>query len=623
MFPLLFLAAAAPPASVGPEIVVTASREPVAVEDTAVSASLFDREAIEALALPMTSDLLRLSPGLSVATTGPRGSQTQVRIRGAEANHTLLFLDGIRFNDPAAGNEARFELLTSDLLSRVEIVRGPQSALWGSEALGGVVAVETSDPGQRNALSALGEYGGLDSSRASGQFAVQTGPVGLSGSAGFIRSYGIDSFGSGGERDGFENKAGSLKAVFRPSPGGELGLVGHYVEGSSEFDGFDPVSFRRVDTLDETENRIAAVRSWGKIENNGWSLMIDGSYLSSANRNRLGEEPLNRTFGERFTLGAQLSKEWALAGGRHRFTAAAEHEGEEFRARDQSFFGGTDQDRARDLTALVGEWRADWSDRFATDLAVRHDRFSAFDDATTFRAAVLFRPVERITLHGAYGEGIAQPTFYDLFGFFPGSFLGNPELRPESSKGFEAGLRWRSQRASLGVTGFSNRLRDEIIGTFDPATFISSAANASGRSRRRGVELEGAYRFEPMRLSFNYTYLDANERSAEGDLAVREVRRPRHSANLFADGQVGPIQFGAALSYVGERKDTDFDVFPAQLVTLDDYLLASLKLGYRITERIEAYARVENAFDAGYQDVIGYNTPGRTVYAGLRLRLGR
>ncbi len=622
MFPLLFLGAA-PPASVGPEIVVTASREPIAVEDTSVSASLFDREAIEALALPMTSDLLRLSPGLSVASTGPRGTQTQVRIRGAEANHTLLFVDGIRFNDPAAGNEARFELLTSDLLSRVEIVRGPQSALWGSEALGGVIAVDTADPGQGNALSALGEYGSLDSSRASGQFAAEAGPVGFAGSAGFIRSDGIDSFGAAGERDGFENKASSLKAVFRPSPGGELGLVGHYVEGRSEFDGLDPVTFRRADTLDETDNRIAAIRGWGRVEQSGWSLMIDGSFLSSANRNRLGEEPLNRTFGERSTLGAQLSKEVTVAGSRHRFTAAAEHEGEEFRARDQAFFGGTDQDRARDLTAVIGEWRADWSDRFATDVAVRHDSFSAFRDATTLRAAALFRPVRNVTAHAAYGEGIAQPTFFDLFGFFPGSFVGNPALKPESSRGYEAGLRWAGERASLGVTGFNNRLRDEIVETFDPATFISSTANATGRSRRRGVELEASYRFEPVRLSFNYTLLDAKERRAEGDLAVREVRRPRHSANLFADGEVGPLRFGAALSYVGKRSDTDFDVFPARVVTLDDYLLGSLKLGYSITERIEAYARVENAFDADYQDVIGYNTPGRTVYAGLRLRLGR
>jgi vitamin B12 transporter len=622
MLSLLLLAAAPIDSEADQQIIVTASREPVEIEDRAVSAGLFDRQAIEALSLPLASDLLRLSPGLSVASTGPRGTQTQVRIRGAEANHTLLFVDGIRFNDPAAGNEARFELLTGDLLSRVELVRGPQSALWGSEALGGVIAVDTAAP-EWSGVAALGEYGSFDTARGSALFGTRTGALSLSGTAGYIRSDGIDSFGAGGERDGFDNEAGSLKAVFRPAPGGELGLVGHYVEGRSEFDGFDPVTFRRADTLDLTRNRIAAIRGWGRVEDNGWSLMLDGSYLASANRNRLGDDPLNRTFGERFTLGAQLGKELALGGTPHRLTAAAEHEAEGFRARDQVFFGGTDQDRTRDLTAFVGEWRADWSDRFATDVAVRHDSFSAFRDATTLRATALLRPIEAVTLHAAYGEGIAQPTFFDLFGFFPGSFVGNPALKPERSKGLEAGVRWRNGRASLGVTGFSNRLAEEIVETFDPVSFVSRTENASGRSRRRGVEVETAYRLPAVRLAFNYTYLDAQERRAEGDLPVREVRRPRHSANLLADGEIGPVRFGAALSYVGKRRDTDFDVFPARLVTLGDYILGSAKLGYDISEEVEAFARVENAFGADYQDVVGYNTAGRSVYAGLRVRLGR
>lgn len=619
----VLLVAATGPAGAEPnqQIVVTASREPTIVRDTAVSASLFDREAIEALSLPLSSELFRLSPGLSVASTGPRGTQTQVRIRGAEANHTLLFVDGIRFNDPAAGNEARFELLATDLLAHMEVVRGPQSALWGSEALGGVIAAETPGPGAR-AMAALAEYGGLDSVRVAGQLATGVGALSLSATGSYLRGDGIDSFGAGGERDEFENRSGSVKAVFSPSPAGELGLVGHYVEGLSDFDGFDPVTFRRADTLDETRNRIAAVRGWGKVEGSGWSVLLDGSYLASANRNRLGDAPLNRTSGERLTLGAQLSRTLTLRGGEQRFTLAAEHEGEAFRARDQVFFGGTDQDRARDLTAVVGEWRADWSNAVVTDIAVRHDDFSAFADATTVRASVLVRPLEALTVRAAYGEGIAQPTFFDLFGFFPRSFVGNPALKPEHSRGFEAGVRWQRNRTSIGVTGFSNRLKDEIIDTFDAATF-SSAANATGRSRRRGIEVEADHRFGPVRLAFNYTFLDAAERRAEGDLAVREVRRPRHSGNVIADGSLGRVRFGMALSYVGKRRDTDFDVFPAQLVTLDDYVLGTIKLGYGLSEAIEAYARVENAFDAEHQDVIGYNTAGRTVYAGLRFRLGR
>ncbi len=621
MLLLLMIAATGPAAAEpGQQIVVTGSREPVDVEQSATSATLVRvwPGYAESIGLPTATDLIRLTPSASVSSTGPRGTQTQVRIRGAEANHTLLFVDGIRFNDPAAGNEARFELLAADLLSRIEVVRGPQSALWGSEALGGVIAVDTPGSGER-AIAALGEYGGLDSARAAGQLSTRVGDLSLSATGAYLRSDGIDSFGAGGERDGFENQSGSVKAVFHPSPAGELGLVGHYVEGRSEYDGFDPVTFRRADTLDETDNWIAAIRGWGRIEGSGWSLLLDGSYLASANRNRLGDEPLNRTFGERFTLGAQLSKQV----GRHRVTAAAEHEGEEFRARDQAFFGGTDQDRARDMTALVGEWRADWSEQFATDIAVRHDSFSAFRDATTVRASALIRPLEGVTLRAAYGEGIAQPTFFDLFGFFPGSFVGNPALKSERSRGYEAGVRWERGGTRLGVTGFSNRLQGEIIDTFDAVTFTSSTANASGRSRRRGIEVEADHLFGPVRLAFNYTYLDAQERRAGGDLAVREVRRPRHSANLIADGEVGRVRFGASLSSVGKRRDTDFDLFPARAVTLGDYVLGSLKLGYELCDGIEAYARLENGFDADYQDVVGYNTAGRTVHAGLRLRLGR
>jgi vitamin B12 transporter len=139
-----------------------------------------------------------------------------------------------------------------------------------------------------------------------------------------------------------------------------------------------------------------------------------------------------------------------------------------------------------------------------------------------------------------------------------------------------------------------------------------------GKSRRRGVELDASYQFGAFSLGGNYTFLDADERKTVSGAAVREARRPKHSANLFGTGRFGPMELGAGLSYVGKRRDA---VFPTD-VTLNDYLLASAKIGYRITPALEAYARVENAFNAEYQDVFGYNTPGRTVYAGVRIRLG-
>ena len=231
-------------------------------------------------------------------------------------------------------------------------------------------------------------------------------------------------------------------------------------------------------------------------------------------------------------------------------------------------------------------------------------------------------PAENLSAHVGYGEGIAQPSFLDLYGFFPGSFVGNPDLRSERSQGYEAGLSWSDQSLSFGVTAFSNRLTNEIVTVFLPG-FISSTANADGKSRRRGIELTGEVRpVEGLRISANYTYLDAQEQRIAGTARLREARRPKGAGNLFADYETGPLTLGASLAYVGKRKDTDFDLFPSPVVTLDSYVLAGAKIAYAITPNIEAFGRIENAFDDKYQDAVGYATPGRTVYAGIRVRLG-
>lgn len=620
---ILFLAAASGAASPPPPdetIVVTGPREPGEALSVAYTPEP-KREEIDYPweGLPMIADLLRLTPSVSVSASGPRGTQTQIRFRGAEANHTLLFVDGIRFNDPAAGNEARFELLTNDGIDRIDVMRGPYSAFFGSEAIGGVVDVHTNRTERALTLEARGEYGSLDSRRASTRASGTVGKLALGATAAWQTSDGIDSSGSEGDRDGFENRSASLRAVLSPTDGVEIGAVGHWIAAVSEFDGLDPVTFRRSDTLDETRNRIAAGRLWAQAESSGWTGAADLSLLASANRNRLGDAPLNRTSGRRLTAAARVSR--TLGG--HRLTAALDHQAEDFRARDQVYFGGTDQDRSRSLLAVVGEWHAEWSKAVTTDVAVRHDRFSAFADATTLHAAATVQAARDWRLTGGYAEGIAQPTFYDLYGFFPGSFTGNPGLRPERSAGWNAGVRWREgKRFSLGLGLFTARLEDEIVDVFDPSTFRSTTANAGGISRRRGIEADGEWRLSrAANFSFNYSWLDAEERKVPGGFKLREIRRPRHSFNLAGHGRSGPFSWGATLAYVGDRGDTDFDVFPARAVTLDDYALASLRLAWRISPTLQAYVRAENAFDESYQDVVGYRTAGRSVHAGLRFRL--
>jgi vitamin B12 transporter len=618
------LAAAEVPATPVPagedEIVVTASKAEDATFPSASAPVRTTPGLAEAVGLPMVTDVLPIVPGVSVAAAGPRGSQTQVRLQGAEANHTLLVVDGIRFNDPAAGNEARFELLPTDLLDRITIILGSNSALWGSEAIGGVVDAETRDPAHGGrGLGALAEYGSLDSGRASAWVAAEAGKVRLSATGAWLSSDGIDAFAHGGERDGFDNRSASAKVVFAPADGFEFGIVGHAIAGRSDYDGFDPTTFLRAETLDETRNRIEAVRGWAQAGHDGWTLKLDSSLLASANRNLLAGSPLNRTFGRRFTAGAQLSKRL----GGHLFTLAVDRQAERFRARDQVYFGATDQDRSRELTAFVGQWHADWTKALATDLAIRRDRFSAFKDATTLRAGVTVKPAADLSLYASYAEGIAQPTFYDLYGFFPGSFAGNAALKPERSTGWQAGANYVRGRYDLAVSVFTARLKDEIVDVFDSATFRSTTANAAGTSRRRGLEARAQLRLSPAaQLFLSYTYLDATEQQAPGALLVREVRRPRNSAGFGGAGQIGRLTWGATLAWIGPRRDVDFNLFPSRSVRLDPYLLASVQLGWRVSKQIEAYARAENAFDARYQDVVGYRMPGRTVYAGLRLRLG-
>src|SRR5215469_4273676 len=186
------------------QIVITASRAPESESETPASVTIIDSEEIERLDEPLVAGLIRLTPSAAVTVIGPAGSLTEVRIRGSEANHTLLFIDGIKINDPASGDAPRFELLNADLASRIEIVRGPQSALWGSDAIGGVIAVNGLDDAPGYAASAEGGSFGL--ARASASGALNAGEASLSGAVGWQRATGIDSFGApGGDKDGYHN----------------------------------------------------------------------------------------------------------------------------------------------------------------------------------------------------------------------------------------------------------------------------------------------------------------------------------------------------------------------------------------------------------------------------------
>ncbi|MFL6760544.1 TonB-dependent receptor plug domain-containing protein [Sphingomonas sp.] len=601
------------------QIVITASRVPQQEAQTPASVTIIDQQRIKRLDEPLVSTLLRLTPSVAVATSGPAGSFTEVRIRGAENNHTLLFIDGIRANDPASGDFARFELLNADIASRIEVLRGPQSALWGSDAIGGVIAVNgTNDHAGYAAAAEAGSYG---FARGSGSAAISSGETLLAGAVGWQRATGIDSFGApGGDRDGYHNLAARLRALAALTPNVRLGAAGFALSGYSEFDGYDPVTFARTDTLDNSRNQLDAGRVWVEYGSKASLLKghIGASLLNSSNRNFLADTPVNRTSGTRRTVDAQVERQFSAGALDQTLILAAETERETFHARGQSSGLSTDQDRGRRHSALTAEWRAKGGPVVA-DVALRRDFFDRFKDATTFRASALADVGRGFALAGSFAEGMAQPTFFDLYGTFPNNFIGNPSLEPETSRGFEGSLRFRRSTVSASMTAYRQRLRHEIVDVFNPATFLLSTANSDQVSNRWGVEAEIGWQIKPhLRLSGNYSFLHATQPDTISGRQVRELRRPKHSGAVVADGSSGPWSYGASIAYAGSHLDV-LEVPPFGIARVKPYWLAGGRVAYTIRPGVELFARGSNLLGANYQEVAGYHTEGRAMFAGIRL----
>ena len=600
------------------QIVITASRAPDTEAQTPASVTVFNAERIERLDGPIVTSLIRLTPSAAVASSGPLGSLTEIRIRGAEANHTLVFVDGIKINDPASGDTPRLEIFNADLASRLEVVRGPQSALWGSEAIGGVIAIN--GVGDAPGYSAKAEGGSFGFVRTSGSGSVVTDRASVSGAVGFQRATGTDSFNGHGDKDGYRNLSGRLRATLHPASNVELGASAIALTGTTEFDGFDPITFAHTDTLDSSRNKLAAGRIWASVgsDASSWRGQIAASALGSSNKNYLADVQQNRTRGARSNLSAQAERHFTTGAVDHRLIAAADLERETFHARDTIYGGLSDQDRSRNHEAVTFEWRGE-TKAVDGDIAVRHDMFNRFKDATSIRASLLAKVGAGLSIAGSYGEGIAQPTFFDLYGFFPNNFLGNASLKPESSRGFEVSLRYRRGTVNAALTGYRQRLHDEIVDIFDSATFLFSTANRDQTSHRSGIEATLGWQVdERLRLSANYAHLHATQPDDTTLTEVHELRRPKHSGSIAADGASGRLSYGGSIAYVGKHFDQR-DTFPFDRVTLGSYWLADARVGYTVRPGVEVFARMTNALKQRYQDVFGYRTEGRGVYAGIRL----
>ena len=605
------------------QIIVTGSRAPISAGDVGSAVTIITRQDIDRRQVRYVSELLRAVPGFSVSHTGVVGSQTQVRVRGSEANQVLVLIDGVRANDPATGDEFRWEYLATANIERIEIVRGPQSALWGSDAIGGVVHIIT-----KSGRDAPGVGGYLEAGSENTLNAAMNGGFGGDAWSVVVGVEQLATDGSnisrtGGENDDSDITTGSVNARFKPSDRLAVQLGLRTVNAYSQFDAVDFVATglpTDSDVATDTTQRLAQLGVTLGASDNRVRHHLNARYFDSDNRDLTDGVEAASSGSDRLNIGYQAD----IRIGRNLLAIALEHEKTNFEQRGEIVWGDPNQDQEMDVMSVVTDFQGRATDNVTYLLSARFDDNSDFNDIVTGRASIAWNVSDATTLRANIGTGQKTPTFIERFGYFPGQFIGNPALKPEQSLSYDIGIDQRiSTSAVIQIAVFEQEIEDEIDGfIFDPDTLLYTADNLSTTSKRSGVELGARWTVsEQLDLSMNYTYTDATENGAI------ELRRPRHAGSMQANYSFmsarGHITLAA--DYGGTRHDMFFPPWPnpSELVTLANYWLLDLTAQFQLTDSVRLFTRASNLLDTDYEQVYGYRTPGRAAYAGVQVNFGQ
>lgn len=590
-------------------IVVVASGIEQPAEQTGRSITVLDRATIETRQTVSLSDLLATTPGVTSTRNGGPGGVTAVRIRGAEDAQTLVLIDGVRANDPSAPAGAfDFGNLLSSAVERVEILRGPNSVIWGSQALGGVVNIVTDlpDPGIRPysiTARANAEYGYADQISANAAIAGGNDHLQASLTGGYFRTDGISQAATGTEADGYRqyNASGRLRFEFTSDIG--VDLRGYFADSRLEIDGFPAPTYAFADTDEYTIGQelygyAGLFANFGPLSNR--------VAFTIADINRDGYDPAPGAFTPHYLYRGR-SERYEYRGDAKlvdqlRVTFGAERE-------NLRFYDGSDTTRA-DITSVYGQAIVTPVEAVTLTAGIRNDDHSRFGGRTTWGASAAVKPLANTLLRASYGEGFKAPTLYQLFA----PFYGTDTLRPETAKSWEVGVEQSALdgAAKLAVTYFNRDTRNQI--DFDLVSF--TYANIA-RTRAEGLEVELALEpVDALTVTANYTYTDAENRSA-GFEGNQLARRPQDTASLSADYRLPfGLSLGGTVTIVGDSFND-----AGNFTRLDGFALGSIRAEMPIGDRFAVYGRVENLTDEKYEVVSGYGTYGRAAYAGVRLKL--
>ena len=590
------LVLAGPSSSATDAIVVTATRTAQTVDDTLAAVTVITRQDIERQQAQSIQDLLRGVPGIGITNNGGAGKATSVFLRGTESDHVLVLIDGVKVGSATLGTTA-FQDIPVALIERIEIVRGPRSSLYGSEAIGGVIQIFTRKGG--GAFTPFLSLGG-------GRYNSYQGSAGVTGggergwfslSASGIDTEGFDACrgeaaGVGGcftdepDKDGYRNVSGALRAGYRFENGAELDARLLHTSADTEFDGgFVNESESVQQVLGGTLN-LPLADIWHLTLAAGRSRDESDNFKDGVFRSRF--ETRRDTF--------SIQNDIAIAASQL-LTLGADYQ-------DDRVDGTTAYAvSSRDNTGLFAQYQGAFGAQ-DVQLSLRRDDNEQFDIHGTGGAAWGYALGKGLRLTAAYGTAFQAPTFNELY--FPG--FGNPNLRPEESRSLEFGLNGRPGWGRWSLNAFETRVGDLIA--FDASLF---APNNIDQARIRGLEAVLGTRLDGWELNANLTLLDPENRSGGANDGNVLPRRARQSLRLDADRRFGSYGFGATLLAVGKRYD---DL--ANTRELGGYATVDLRAEYALARDWRLQARVENLFDKDYETAAFFNQPGRSLFVTLR-----
>ena len=602
------------------EVLVSASLMPITASRSANAVTVIDRAQLRNRATVSLSNILRDVPGFSVSQVGVLGSQTQIRVRGAEANHLLVTIDGVEANDPSQGDEFSWGTLTASDIERIEIIRGPQSSLRGSDAVAGVVNIITRSA-EKSSVGLFLESGSWATHHSGFNIGHKQGDFDIRFGLSHIESAGDNIARTGDENDGYRNTTYNIRSGLKLSDQMDISFAARESDGMNQFDAdndFDGL-IEDQDRASEFENSTMRFQGDYSSKDGTWQHKVLISQSKSDNTAFADKAKGNVTASTKDQIQYIGSFTWDQ--GAQNVAALVEREEEDWMQRGEITWGVYDpnQDRERDTDSVAVEYRTDINDHLTLAASARHDDNSEFDSAKTYRAEAIYQLTEAIRLRGAVGTAVKNPTFTERFGFYT-NFIGNPNLIPEESTSWELGADQliMGGALTLSLTIFEAELENEIDGfVYDPATFAYTSNNINGTSERKGAELSAVGNIsESMSLSAAYTYTDST-----GDDAVREVRRPRHIASLNLGWQAAHnLHLNTNIQFTGEQTDVYFPPFPepSQVVALSNHTLVNINLNYSATEKFDMYLKLENALNENYEEVFGYQTLGFGASLGLR-----